>query len=91
MITQVSLQPIISNMDPVFGTLSITTTIQIVDNGVELTRYSNISAFGPGDIERVKLFLGTDTGALIDYLSKIWTDEAIANYTTFIASQNHGL
>lgn len=38
------------------------------------------AAFIPGEIDKVKEFLGVDTSPEIDFLNSLWTDEVIAKY-----------
>lgn len=75
-------------MNPENKTLSIRLDTVIKEDGVELSRKSHRCAFAPGDIAKVREYLGVTTGPEITYLKSIWTKEVIAEYKAMIDAQD---
>lgn len=72
MLTEQQLMPQISVIDPVAKTVMIIISSLILRDDVEIARTSNSMTFSPGQINEVKLFLGTESSPEIDYLESIW-------------------
>ena len=68
--------------------LSIRLDTVIKEDGLELSRKSHRCSFVPGDILRVKEYLGINKSPELDYLAAIWTDEVIEEYKAMIEDQN---
>ena len=67
-------------MNPEYKTVSIRMDTVIKEDELEISRSSHRCAFGPGDILKVKEYLGVETSPEIDYLNAVWTEEVIAAY-----------
>ncbi len=65
------MQTTIDTINAITKTISI---VKIVD-GIRVRE-----AFGPGDIEKVKIYIELDSGPEIDFLNNLWTQEIIDNY-----------
>jgi hypothetical protein len=61
-------------------TVSIALCTIIEEDGVEISRQTHRCGFCPGDIEKVKEYLGVPDCPELQYLDKIWTPEVIADY-----------
>lgn len=61
-------------------TISICIQTIIKRDGVEIARDNHRTAYGPGDIEAVKVCLGVQESPEITYLNTIWTPEVITAY-----------
>ena len=75
---------VIERLDVENKTLSISKVTVITNNDIEIARALNTQGFVPGDIEKVKQYMGASEGPEIDYLQSIWTPEAIDNYQTAV-------
>lgn len=67
-------------MNPENKTLSIRRDTIIKEDGVELSRSYHRCAYVPGDIDKVREYLGVEESPEITYLESVWTDEVIAAY-----------
>jgi len=65
-------------------TVSIALNTIIKENGIEISQSRHRCAFGPGDIEQVKEYIGSTEGPEIDYLNAIWTQDVIDAYNNSI-------
>ncbi len=84
MIEEKFLAPIFTDINPNNKTISIAIDTLILKDGIEIARNRERGAFVPGDIEKVKAYIGLDKGPEIDYLNAIWTEEAIISYQTML-------
>lgn len=70
----------IDNINLANKTISIIREVVIKKDNTEISRMRHRCAFVPGEIEKVKEYLGTQASPEIDYLNAIWTPEVIKNY-----------
>ena len=77
MITEQTLLPIFTDLNPITKTVSIAIDTVVLRDGVEIARERLRRAFVPGDIENVKEFTGVESSPELDYLDAIWTIEVI--------------
>jgi len=76
------------NLDIENKTISLAFETVIEENGEELARKRHRCAFVPGDIEKVKQFMGLgDTNKHIKYINSIWTQAVIDRYQAKLAEQ----
>lgn len=67
-------------VNPENKTISIRKDEIIKENDVELARKSHRCAFVPGELDKVKEYMGLEDGPEIAYLESLWTEEAIQAY-----------
>lgn len=84
MLEELELTPIFTDINPITKTISIAKDTIVKKDGIEIARNRHRRAFAPGDIEKVKEYLGIDTSPEIIYLESIWTQEVIDNYLNSI-------
>lgn len=77
MLTEEKLLPIFDSIDPNTKTVSILIKTIVKRDGVEISHENHRCAFNPGDIEKVKTYIGVTESPEITYLESIWTQEAI--------------
>lgn len=82
------VQIILDSINTTTKTISIAKDTVVFRDGVEISRERHRTAFVPGQIEEVKTYIGETSSPEIDYLNAIWTEQAIADYQTLLASQN---
>ena len=87
MITEKTLQPIFSDINPNNKTISIAIDTVILKNGEEIARERNRMAFVPGEIDKVKNFIGATEGPEVDYLNAIWTADVIAAHQALMEAE----
>ena len=71
-------------MNPEYKTVSIRMDTVIKEDELEISRSSHRCGFGPGDILKVKEYIGVESSPEIDYLNAVWVTEVIAAH---LASQ----
>jgi hypothetical protein len=86
-LTEETLQPIFTDINPNNKTVSIAMDTVIKRDGVEISKSRDRRAFVPGDIDVVKEYTGLTTGPEISYLEALWTAEVIAEYEASIVQQ----
>lgn len=74
------LNPVVTDIDPQYLTVSILLRTQILQDGIILTNSDQRMAFFPGQISQVETFIGNNTDPLIAYLRNLWTTSAIEAY-----------
>jgi len=77
MITEQTLLPILTDINPNTKSVSIAIDTVVLRDGVEIARERLRRAFVPGEIEDVKEFVGVESSPEIEYLEAIWTTEVI--------------
>lgn len=75
-------------INPENKTISIRLDTVIKEDDVELSRSLHRRAFVPGDIEKVKEYLGVSTSKEITYLNSVWTAAVIKAYKAMIEENN---
>lgn len=80
MIIEENLKPIFDSIDPNIKTVSVLKRTLILRDGELIGQENHRCAFVPGDIERVKEYIGETESPEIDYLNAIWTEEVISSY-----------
>lgn len=74
MLTEETLLPIFTDIDPNTKSVSVAIDTVVMRDGEELSRNRVRQAFVPGDIEKVKEFIGATESPEITYLNTIWGD-----------------
>lgn len=87
MLTEQILSPIFSDINPNNKTVSVAIVTAILKDGVEISRSEHRRAFGPGQIEDVKDYIGVNSSPEIDYLNAIWTQDVIDAYNASISRE----
>ncbi len=80
MLEERELLPIITDIDPNTKTISIAKDTIILKDGEIISKSRHRCAFVPGDIERVKEYLGVTSSPEITYLNSIWTADVIEKH-----------
>ena len=70
----------IDNIDVTNKTISLVKDTVVYRDGIEIARERHRCAYAPGDIEELKVALGTTKSPEIDYLKGVWTPEVISEY-----------
>lgn len=84
-IVENTLPPIFTDIDPNYKTVSIGVQTQIIKDGIVIASSILRSCFVPGDIEKVKAFIGLEESPEITYLNTIWDQAAIDAYNQSIS------
>lgn len=75
-----TIEIILDNINTSNKTISIAKDVVVKKDGVEIARTRDRKAFVPGDIDAVKVYIGTEESPEIDYLNVIWTEQVISEY-----------
>lgn len=70
------------------NTVSIRLDNIIEEDGAEISRQCHRCAFVPGEIEKVKEYLGITTGKEITFLKSLWSPAVVADYGAKIVLLN---
>ena len=82
------IEIIIDSFNITNKTISIAKFSTIYKDGLIVSRnVIDRCGFVPGEIEKVKAYIGMNSEPEIKYLESIWTDELIKQYQEFIANQ----
>jgi hypothetical protein len=75
----------ISDVEPILKTVSVCIATLLVNENTVIATLSKVrQAFAPGDIQKVKDFIGMEDSPEIRYLNDIWTQDVIDSYNTFV-------
>ncbi len=80
MITEQTLLPILTDINPNTKTISCAIDTIVLKDSVEIARTRDRRAFVPGEIEQFKQYVGATSSPEIDYLNAIWTADVISAY-----------
>ena len=61
-------------------TVSIALDTVILENGEEISRKRHRCSFAPGDLDKVKEYLGVDKSPELDLLKKMWPAKVVKEY-----------
>jgi len=87
MITEQTLLPILTDINPNTKSVSIAIDTVVLRNGIEIARERLRRAFVPGEIEDVKEFVGVESSPEIEYLEAIWTTEVIEAFNASLSDE----
>lgn len=87
MLTEETLTPIFTDINPHTKTVSIALDTVIKRDGEIINTSRHRRAFVPGEIQAVKDYIGVQSSPEIDYLNTIWSQEVIDAYNASLDGQ----
>lgn len=79
------LTPVFTDIDPNSKTVSIGIQTQIIKDNIVISSSMLRCCFAPGEIDKVKAFIGLEESPEITYLNTIWDQAAIDAYNQSIS------